>query len=186
MGTKWISRFYVLFVGIIIAVTVGFGLAAFYPKPVAPFSPAVSPALLPESCKQTPEAMASVECQQILTKQTQEQEKQSQQYNAAMETFRNKNAAYTRTTVFFGITIGAFLVLMGLFFIKKSKLLAHGLLLAGIFTAIFANLLVSLASLGAPVAGTTQVNMIAYAQFGILLVLSIAVCLVGLVTLKEE
>lgn len=186
MGTKWISRFYVLFVGIIIAVTVGFGLAAFYPKPIAPSSPAVLPALLPESCKQTPEAMASMECQQILTKQTQEQEVLRGQYDKTMEAFRNKSAAHTRTTVFFGITIGSLLVLIGLITIKKSKLLAHGLLLAGIFTAVFANLLVSLASLGAPVTGTAQVNVVAYVQFGILLVLSVVICLVGLVTLKEE
>ena len=36
---KWINRLYIFFLGAILAITTGFGLAAFYPQPVAPQYP---------------------------------------------------------------------------------------------------------------------------------------------------
>ena len=75
--------------------------------------------------------------------------------------------------------------MIGLGLIKKSKLVPTGLLLAGVLTAILTRILIGLASLGASVTGTSTPDLIVYIEFGILLILSVAVIVVGLYSLKE-
>lgn len=189
---KWINVLYTLFVGIILSITTGFGIAAFYPQPIRPQYPiSLEPKYMPapQSCYSTPEARKSPECQGYIYQDEQtrkEQETKRIQYEEEARKFENKNAGYTRTAVFFGISIGALFAVLGLLVLKKSKLVTTGLLLAGVLTAIFTRLLIGLASLGASVTGTEGASMIGYIEFGILLVLSVMVVFVGFTTLSLE
>lgn len=187
----WISRFYVLFVGIILCVATGFGIAAFYPEPVRPAYPTVSvaPYSVPIECNKTLQAQASSDCQIAFQKQEQsnlQSQEVQKKYDEDTKIFDNKNAGYTRTAIFFGITVGSIFAVFGLGLIKKSKLVAKGLLLASVLTAVLTRFLISLASLGASVSRTQGADSIAYVEFGVLTVLSIVVILVGLLTLKEK
>jgi len=178
----WINRFYVLFLGIILCVTTGFGIAAFYPEPVRPDYPLTPAVSAPVECSKTLNAQASADCQAAFQKQDEAQKK----FDEEMKVFNNKNAGYTRTAVFFGIAVGSIFAVLGLGLIKKSQLVAKGLLLASVLTAILTRFLIGLASLGASVTGTQGADSVAFVEFGILTVLSIAIIFVGLSTLKEH
>lgn len=187
---KWISRLYILFLGIILAITTGFGVAAFYPQPTTPVYPqSIYTPTVPQSCYLTPESQSSPDCQRLFQKQREEQEQDAakrQQYETDMQTYKNKNSGYTRTAIFFGIAIGAIYAIVGLGLIRKSKMVATGLLLAGILTAILTRILINLASLGSSVTGTSGADAVAFIEFGILLILSFAVVAVGLYSLKDQ
>ena len=187
---KWVKRLYIFFLGIILTITTGFGVAAFYPEPLAPTYPAAPySAIVPQSCYATPQFQATPECQVALEKQKSVEEKDAgarQQYEEEMKVYQNKNASYTRTAIFFGIVIGSLFAVIGLGLIKISNLIATGLLLASVLTAIFTRILISLASLGAQVSGTAGADSIAYVQFAILFVLSIAVIIVGRFSLTDQ
>lgn len=186
---KWINRLFIFFVGIILTLTSGFGVAAFYPEPVSPVYP-VSNAykFVPQSCISTPEDSRSVECQKYFEEDEQKrrlEDEKYQKYQEQLNSFRNKNAQYTRTAIFLGIAIGAVYALIALVSLRMSRLLSNGLLLAAVLTTILTRLLVKLASFGADATGTV-INSIAFLEFGVLVVLSVAVILVGLFSLKEN
>lgn len=187
---RWIVRLYIFFVGIILTTTVGFGIAAFYPQPVRPAYPMdFARVTIPQSCYATPENQNSPECQEIITNQEAEQKKNldaQAEYNAKIEEFNNVNAGYTRTAIFLGISIGALFAIIGIGLIKFSKLVANGVILAGVLTAILTRFLIMLASLGSSVTGTTGADSMGYIQVGILTLLSIAVIFVGFTTLKQK
>ena len=128
------------------------------------------------------DAQNSPACQDAFRKQ----EDVNRKYEAETRVFDNKNAGYTRTAVFFGIAIGSIFAVLGLGLIKKSQLVAKGLLLSSVLTAILTRFLISLASLGASVSGTQGADSVAYVEFGILTILSVAIIFVGLSTLKES
>ncbi len=186
---KWIVRLYILFVGIILTTTVGFGIAAFYPQPVRPVYPLdYARITIPQSCYATPENQNSPECKEIISQQDAEQKKSidaQTKYNAEIEKFNNVNAGYTRTAIFLGISIGALFAILGIGIIKFSPLVANGIILAGVLTAILTRFLIMLASLGSSVTGTTGADTLGYVQFGILTLLSLAVIFVGFTTLKN-
>lgn len=185
---KWIVRLYIFFVGIILTTTVGFGIAAFYPQPVRPEYPLdFAKVTVPQSCYATPEGQNSAECQEIIKQQEAEQQENiqiQQEYNQKIEEFNNVNAGYTRTAIFLGISIGALFAIVGIGLIKFSKLVANGVILAGVLTAILTRFLIMLASLGSGVTGTTAADSLGYIQVGILTLLSIAVIFVGFTTLR--
>ena len=187
---KWINRLYILFLGIILAITSGFGIAAFYPQPVAPSYPSsYTNTVVPQSCYSTPQQQLTPECQQLIQKQQNEQQQngvKQQQYQSDLEKYQNKNSSYTRTAIFFGIAIGAIYAIIGLGLIKVSKLVATGMLLAGVLTAILTRILITLASLGVSVTGTNEADTTAFLEFGVLFILSIAVIIVGLYSLREN
>lgn len=187
---KWINRLYIFFLGIILSITTGFGVAAFYPQPVQPAYPSVPyNNMVPQSCNATPQAQLTKECQDAFDKQRQEQSQDSlrqQQYSSELRVFANKNAGYNRTAIFFGIVIGAIFAIVGLGIIKISKLVANGLLLAGILTAVLTRLLIGLASLGASTSGTSGPDSLSYIEFAVLLLLSVVIIVVGLFSLKEQ
>lgn len=179
----WINRLYILFIGIILVLTTGFGIAAFYPEPQrALYSAYLEKPFATESCYKTPESVTSPECKKL----EQEREQKARESQEKEQKYQNERALHTRTTIFLGITIGAFFTLFGLYQVKKTKLLSHGFLLAGVLTMLLTKFTVTLASLGAGVVGTETANIISYAQFGILITLAISVILVGQKSLKEN
>jgi hypothetical protein len=189
---KWINRLYIFFLGIILSITTGFGIAAFYPQPIRPMYPTTpykDYQTIPTSCTATPQSAQTAECQQYYTQQEAqriENEKKQQKFDEETRVFENKNAGYTRTAVFLGIAVGAFFAILGLGMLKKSGILTTGLLLAGVLTAIFTRLLISIASLGASVNGTDGANTLGYIEFFVLLILSCAVIYVGSTTLTDD
>ena len=158
----WISRLYIFFVGIILTLTTGFGIAAFYPEPQFPIY-SITKAPVAESCYKTPEAAQSPECLRLLEQQEEENIKQQ----ADQQVYQNKSAGHTRTTIFFGIAIGAIFTVMALGLIKSSRLVANGLILAGVLTAVLTRFTVMLASLGSSVTGTEGANILGMSEFGI-------------------
>jgi hypothetical protein len=179
MDQKWIKRLYIIFVGIILAMTTGFGVAAFYPERMQPTYPMVR--TTPESCYRTPDSQSSPECKKIADEDHQRQV----EYQEKLVEYRNSNAGYTRTAVFLGVSIGAILVVLGIVLIKISSLVANGLMLGGVLTAVLTRFLVMLASLGSSVSTTAGPNQLAYIEFAVLVVLSMVITLVGLTTLKD-
>ncbi len=186
---KWIYRLYILFVGIILTTTTGFGIAAFYPQPVAPSYPA--PAYtqpLPLSCSSTPQAQSSPECQKFFTQQQQKtniQQQQQASYQRKLQTYSNVNAGYTRTAIFLGITMGAFFAILGLSLIRFSHPVSNGIMLAGVLTAVLTRIIISLASLGSSVTGTSGADTLSFVEFGVLVLLSISVIVLGFTTLSS-
>ena len=180
-----------IFIGVMLAITVGFGIAAFYPPPIPPeyssYAPSVTIPL--ESCYATPEAKETPQCQSYLKQQEENLSKNAvreKQYQEEIKQFKDKSADYNRTAIFLGVIAGSIFVILGLYLIKNSKVVAAGLLLGGVLTAVLTRFLVSLASLGAPVIGTGQANVIGFAEFGLLSVLSFIVVLFGLRTFRNE
>lgn len=178
---KWINRLYIFFLGIILSVTTGFGIAAFYPQPVYPEYASYRDTV-PQSCYETPESKESLECKQAFHEQDLAQQRDEQ----ARKAYENKNAGYTRTVIFLGIVIAAIFALIGISTIKDSKLVANGLLLAAVLTSILTRLLIGLASLGDSATGTAVADNAAYIEFAILLVLSGVIVFVGVNKLKDS
>lgn len=180
---KWINRLYIIFLGIILSITTGFGVAAFYPQPVSPYSSS-SPSreAVSESCFRTPEDRDTAECQKAFA----EQEEQRKKDDEAFKAYANENAGYTRTAIFFGIVVGSLFAILGIGIIKHSKLVANGLLFGAVLTAVLTRFLINLASLGAPATGTNTPDSLAYVEFAVLLLLSVAIIVVGLLHLKDE
>lgn len=178
---KWVRIIYVLLVGVISAVTVGFGIAAVYPEPIRPdYSKSYSLGTrIPQSCYE--QTVRSDDCQRLFDKQEQQQEKSRMEEEA----YRKKAAGYTRTAVFFGIVIGGFFGLSGIAILGLSKIVAVGLLLGGLLVAIFARILVGLASIGASV-GATETSTIALIEFFILLIMLFCVIGVGIWKFGKE
>jgi hypothetical protein len=178
---KWINRLYIFFLGIILSITTGFGIAAFYPEPVAP-NYSYSRSAVPDSCYNTPESQKSAECQQAIEKQRIAEQEQ----NKAQEAYTNKNAGYTRTIIFLGIVIASIFALIGISTIKDSKLVANGLLLSAVLTAVLTRFLITLASLGNSTTSSTRADNAAYLEFAVLLILSGVVVFVGVNKLKDS
>lgn len=187
---KWINRLYILFVGIILTTSTGFGIAAFYPQPIAPNYPIpTSKAIIPESCSSTPQEAATPECKEIYAQLKSEQQmeiKKQQDFEREILEFNNKNAGYTRTAIFLGISIGALFAIVGIGLIRFSPLVANGVILAGVLTAILTRFLIMLASLGSNLTGTTGADTLSYVEFGILTLLSFAVLFVGFTALNPS
>jgi hypothetical protein len=180
---KWINRLYIIFLGIILSITTGFGVAAFYPQPVSPYSSS-SPSreAVSESCFRTPEDRDTAECQKAFA----EQEEQRKKDDEAFKAYANENAGYTRTAVFFGIVVGSLFAILGILIIKKSRLVANGLLFGAVLTAVLTRLLINIASLGSQTTGTNAPDNLAYVEFLVLLMLSVVIIFVGLFRLQDE
>lgn len=172
------------------SVTTGFGIAAFYPQPIMPtYPPTTYDDVVPYSCNSSPLMQSSAECQAALAKERKskaENEVKREKYEVELKSYVNKSAGYNRTSIFLGIVIGAIFAIVGIGLIKVSKLVANGLLLAGILTAILTRLLINLASLGSSTTGTAGPDTFSYIEFAVLFLLSIVVIVVGLVSLKEH
>lgn len=186
---NWIFRLYIFFVAIILTTTTGFGIAAFYPQPVSPSYPISYPnTIVPKSCYATPQDAATPECQKIYAQLEAGQAtnvKAQQDFEKQMQAYNNKNAGYTRTAIFLGISVGALFAILGIGIIRFSPLVANGVILAGVLTAILTRFLIMLASLGSSVTGTTGADTLSYVEFGILTLLSLAVLFVGFTTLRS-
>jgi hypothetical protein len=182
----WINRLYIIFVGILLAMTTGFGLAAFYPEPIAPQYPISKVQTVPESCYKTPESMKTDECQRFINLENSGRQTEQQAFDEKTQEYQKKNAGYTRTAVFLGVIIGALFAIAGFMIIKASPLVANGFLWGALLTAVLTRLLISLASLGSSAAETGSANSLSYIEFFLLIVATVGVTVVGFKTLAPE
>lgn len=183
---KWINRLYIIFVGILLAMTTGFGLAAFYPEPIAPQYPISKIQPVPESCYKTPESQKSEECQRLISQDSEQRQVEQQEFDVKNRAYMNKNTGYTRTAVFLGVIIGALFAIAGFMIIKASPLVANGFLWGALLTAVLTRVLISLASLGATTSGTDSANNLSYIEFFLLVIATVGVTVVGFKTLTSQ
>lgn len=183
---KWINRLYIIFVGILLAMTTGFGVAAFYPEPRYPIYPASKVAPIPEYCYSTPDAQKSEKCQTLYEEDRILRDKEQGEFDKKLRAYENANAGYTRTAVFLGVAVGSIFAIAGISMIKKSRLLTNGLMLGAVLTAVLTRLLIKLASFGSNVEGNEGVNTLSLVEFGFLVIITLAVIFVGFRNLQDE
>ena len=118
--------FYTIFIGILLALFVGVGTAAFYKAPKYPEQPAALK--IPYSSPYDSPARAT-ESSALLA----EQEKFDRQYKA----FEEKNQLYHRNVSIIGLTAAVIMLVISLTVFRSLSVIADGLLLGGVFTLIY-------------------------------------------------
>lgn len=116
---------YTLFIGILLSLFVGFGIAAFYEKPKYP-EPPIS---LRYATPIYPEAKESTYSAQI-TKDQIRQEKVQQEFQKKLE-------IYNRNVSVIGLIAAIIYMVISLMLLKKLLLISDGLLLGGVFTLLY-------------------------------------------------
>jgi hypothetical protein len=110
---------YTIFLGILVALFVGLGIDTFYPAPERPDYPV-------ELRSVTPEEQKSPEFNQ----KRDQYEKQQQRYEQKMD-------EYNRNVSLIAIASSILLLVVSLTFLNQIKIIADGVLLGGVFTAIY-------------------------------------------------
>jgi len=112
-----------LFIGLMVAFCVGFGIQAFYPAPSYPAYPAYPVGV------SIPSSTPSLETEQNLAKQ-------QAQYDADTADFQKSNANHSRNASFVATLLAVLIVIFSLV-ATRLALIADGLLLGGLFTMIY-------------------------------------------------
>ena len=116
MAIKFI---YTLFLALIIALFVGFGIDAFYPEPKTPQYP-VELQSFKETCSATPEQKLA-------------QEKYDQESRVYQETMK----PYNRNVSIISLIAAILILVLSLTLLAKIKMIADGILLGGVFTTLY-------------------------------------------------
>lgn len=114
---------YTLFIAVLFAALVGFGIAAFYTAPKEPEYPAELKVARPED-KTSEENFNSQKNMQV-------------EYDHQLKDFMTKMETYNRNVAIIAITAAIITLLVSLSLFKKILLIADGLLLGGVFTLIY-------------------------------------------------
>lgn len=115
-----LKAIYVVFLGLIIALFVGLGIAAFYEQPKEP---------------DTPEILMSSNIGKGPTAEVRQAEID---YQKALKDFNeNKRGPYYRNVAIIDITMAVLILTIGLVFSLKFMLISDGILLGGVFTLIY-------------------------------------------------
>lgn len=114
---------YTLFIGVLFAALVGFGIAAFYESPKEPEYPSVLKVTRPE------ERVSESVFNELKNKQ--------EQYDREVKDFREKTKLYNRNVALIAIAASIVTLLISLTLFKKILLIADGLLLGGVMTLIY-------------------------------------------------
>lgn len=114
---------YKLFLGILLATTIGMGIATFYDGPDTPEYPNQSS--MHDSSKMTPA-------------QQKDYNRQMQQYDQQYQRYEDLNKDYQRNVSLIAITLSVIVLIISLVALAKIDILADGLLLGGIFTLLYA------------------------------------------------
>jgi hypothetical protein len=116
---------YTIFIGILLATSIGVGIAAFYPGPKAPDYPneSVPYKTVPATENPTTQEIRPSESQLAFEKKIKEHQKASEVYN--------RNVALA--AVGFSIAI----LIISLTFLHSIQMIADGLLLGGVFTLVY-------------------------------------------------
>ncbi len=108
---------YTLFVAVLIALFIGFGVNAFYPGPEMPEYPESSMGYAKEP--------------------SEEDQKKQAEYNTKYNEYNDELKVYNRTVSTITLASSVLLLVVSLVFEKRIKLIANGILLGGLFTLIY-------------------------------------------------
>jgi len=115
-----LKSIYIVFLGLIIALFVGLGIAAFYETPKEPRQSSVAQ-----------ETNYAKEPSEQALKAQKDFENQMQDYN------ENKLGPYNRNVAIIALVLAVVILTIGLLFAKKFMILSDGILLGGVFTLIY-------------------------------------------------
>lgn len=114
---------YTLFIAVLFAALVGFGIAAFYIFPTEPEYPSELKVTRPE------ERVSESVFNQLKSKQ--------EQYDKDFKSFQEEMKTYNRNVALIAIVASIITLLISLTLFKKILLIADGLLLGGVLTLIY-------------------------------------------------
>lgn len=118
MGLKFI---YTLFVGLLLAAFIGFGIDTFYPSPKEPELPAsLQYREAPPGASETPEQIAA-----------------RKEYDAQYKTYQEQLGIYNRNVSMIALALAVIILVVSLILAGKITILADGLLLGGALTLFY-------------------------------------------------
>lgn len=112
---------YTVFIGVLLALFIGIGIAAFYPYPKAP-EPSAVPVAYRNDLQATPSA------------QTIEQEKKDRE---AWQEYQRQNEEYNRNVSIMTLIAAIVVLVISLTLARSILIIADGLLLGGLFTLVY-------------------------------------------------
>jgi hypothetical protein len=121
-----ITRLYILFLGLLMSLFIGVGIAAFYHGPAAPTYPTIlergveTPAGAPQDTSTKPQF-----------------DKAQRTYDEDQKAFTKKNNEYQRNVSLLALAGALLLVLLGLTALKAVPIINDSLLLGGVFTLVY-------------------------------------------------
>lgn len=123
--SRAIEIIYTFFIGILIAVFVGVGIAAFYPEPKSPETPA-----------ELKVYRAPIDSEEK-TEQTEELMRVQKQYDAEIEIYQKDLQIYNRNVSMIALAAAVLILVISLTLLKELLVLADGLLLGGVITLLY-------------------------------------------------
>ena len=114
---------YKLFLGVLLATTIGMGIATFYTSPKAPAYP---------------DDLATYSSSEPTPAQQKKYDRQMQKYNRDYERFEDLNKDYQRNVSIIAIALSIVILIVSLVTLAKIDILADGMLLGGILTLLYA------------------------------------------------
>lgn len=113
-----VTFIYTVFLGILIALFFGLGVAAFYPEPKAPDYPISLEKTTPEN-------------------QTIEEKENIKKYETEQKSYQDKLKVYSRNVSILTLVLAVLALSLGLIFINKISLISDGLMLGSVFTLMY-------------------------------------------------
>lgn len=110
---------YTIFLALLVALFVGLGISAFYPGPKEPAFPVQLEAEKP-GCEETADL-----------------KNMREDYNRSQQNFTESFKSYSRNVSVLSITAAIIILVASLTLLSKIKMIADGILLGGVFTAIY-------------------------------------------------
>ncbi len=115
--TKFLKTIYTFFLGLLLSVFIGFGVATFYPKPETPAFP--EPAIFSDGADDD------------------EFQREVQEYEQVYDRYQSKLQDYHQNVSIITLILAVGLVSISLVFNNRLKVIADGVLLGGLFTLIY-------------------------------------------------
>lgn len=113
---------YTVFIGILLTLFIGVGIAAFYPQPEPPEYPLSYDKTYPEMNQGTPSA---------------EFEKEQRIYEEKSREYQEVSEKYNKNVSMFALGFAILYLLVGLLLTKRLAIISDGLLLGGVLTLIY-------------------------------------------------
>lgn len=116
---------YTIFIGVLLAIFVGVGIAAFYPEPMFPETP-----LLLKLYKPPTEPVSDP----TISAQLEEEQKA---FDQALKIYRAKSEIYNRNVSIISLIAAILVLIISLTLFRQLLIIADGLLLGGVITLLY-------------------------------------------------
>jgi len=116
---------YTIFIGVLVAIFVGVGIAAFYPEPDHPETPTLLKLYkLPTDPSRDPEISAELQ-------------KEQEAFDKMQEIYIGKIEKYNRNVSIIALVAAILILIISLTLFHKLLIIADGLLIGGVFTLLY-------------------------------------------------